>query len=122
MKDGRTHLAHNAEQAVDPESGAVIAVTVQGADQGDTRTLGTTAITAAEQVEAAHTTTDARGTLKDIVADKGSHSNETLVDLVAVGVRSYISEPARGRRNWSDAPNAYAPVHGNRRRLRGARG
>ena len=63
MKDGQTHLAHKAEQAVDLESGALVAVTVQGADQGDTRTLVTTAITAAEQVEAAHATTDARGRL-----------------------------------------------------------
>ena len=122
MKDGQTHLAHKAEHAIDLESGALVAVTVQGADQGDTRTLVTTAITAAEQVEAAHATTDARGRLEDIVADKGYHSNETMVDLAAVGLRSYISEPDRGRRDWSDAPDAYAPVHGNRRRLRGARG
>ena len=122
MKDGQTHLAHKAEHAVDLESGALVAVTVQGADQGDTRTLVTTAITAAEQVEAAHATTDAHGRLEDIVADKGYHSNETMVDLAAVGLRSYISEPDRGRRDWSDAPDAYAPVHGNRRRLRGARG
>ncbi len=60
MKDGQTHLAHKAEHAIDLESGALVAVTVQGADQGDTRTLVTTAITAAEQVEAAHATTDAR--------------------------------------------------------------
>ena len=57
MKDGQTHLAHKAEHAVDLESGALVAVTVQGADQGDTRTLVTTAITAAEQVEAAHVST-----------------------------------------------------------------
>jgi len=36
MKDGRTHLAHKAEHAVDLASGAIVAVTVQGADQGDT--------------------------------------------------------------------------------------
>jgi len=30
MKDGRTHLAHKAEHAVDMETGAVVAVTVQG--------------------------------------------------------------------------------------------
>ena len=77
---------------------------------------------AAEQVEAAHATTDARGRLEDIVADKGYHSNETMVDLAAVGLRSYISEPDRGRRDWSGAPDAYAPVQGNRRRLRGPRG
>ena len=33
MKDGRTHLAHKAEHAVDLETGAIVAVTVQGADQ-----------------------------------------------------------------------------------------
>ena len=36
MKDGRTHLAHKAEHAVDLETGAIVGVTVQGADQGDT--------------------------------------------------------------------------------------
>ncbi len=34
MKDGRTHLAHKAEHAVDLETGALVAVTVQGADVG----------------------------------------------------------------------------------------
>jgi len=29
MKDGRTHLAHKAEHAVDRETGAVVAVTLQ---------------------------------------------------------------------------------------------
>src|SRR5450756_768706 len=39
MKDGTTHLAHKAEHAVDMESDAVIAVTLQAADQGDTTTI-----------------------------------------------------------------------------------
>jgi transposase len=39
MKDGRTHLAHKAEHAVDMESGAVVAVTVQPADRGDTTSI-----------------------------------------------------------------------------------
>ena len=30
MKDGRTHLAHKVEHAVDLDTGAVVAVTVQG--------------------------------------------------------------------------------------------
>ena len=34
MKDVRTHLAHKAEHAVDLDSGAVVAVTLQGADKG----------------------------------------------------------------------------------------
>jgi transposase len=122
MKDGRTHLAHKAEHAVDLDSGALIAVTLQEADQGDTTTLVETAIAAAEQVEAAHAATEDGDGLHEIVADKGYHSNATMVDLAAVGIRSYISEPDRGRRDWSDAPDAQAPVYGNRRRIRGARG
>src|SRR5215510_10506098 len=52
LKDGRTHLAHKAEHAVDLETGALVAVTVQGADVGDTSSLVETAIMAAEQIEA----------------------------------------------------------------------
>ena len=37
MKDGRTHLAHKAEHAVDLDSGAVVAVTLQAADKGEPR-------------------------------------------------------------------------------------
>ena len=51
MKDGRTHLAHKAEHAVDLETGAIVAVTLQGADAGDTTTIVETAIAAAEQIE-----------------------------------------------------------------------
>ena len=47
MKDGRTHLAHKAEHAVDMETGAVIAVTLQAADQGDTTTIKETLAEAA---------------------------------------------------------------------------
>src|SRR5881628_2913478 len=50
MKDGRTHLAHKAEHAVDLDSGALVAVTLHGADVGDTTSLIETAIAAAEQV------------------------------------------------------------------------
>src|SRR4030081_3007033 len=39
MKDGRTHLAHKAEHAVDLKTGAVLAVTLPEADQGATTTI-----------------------------------------------------------------------------------
>ena len=39
MKDGSTHMAHKAEHAVDLSSSAMQAVTLQGADQGDTTTI-----------------------------------------------------------------------------------
>jgi len=122
MKDGRTHLAHKVEHAVDLETGAIVAVTVQGADEGDTTTIVETVIAAATQGEAAQADVDAPQKLEAIIGDKGYHSNQTMVDLAAVGIRSYIAEPERGRRDWSEEPEAQAPVYGNRRRIRGARG
>ena len=122
MKDGRTHLAHKAEHAVDLETGAIVAVTVQGADEGDTTTIKETATVAAEQIEDAQADLDQPQKLEDIIADKGYHSNQSMVDLDAVGIRSYIAEPDRGRRDWSKQPEAQAPVYRNRRRIRGARG
>ena len=122
MKDGRTHLAHKAEHAVDLETGAIIAVTLQGADEGDTTTIVETAIAAAEQVEDAQADVKAPQPLEEIIADKGYHSNQSMVDLEAVGIRSYVSEPDRGRRDWSKEPEAQAPVYRNRRRIRGPRG
>jgi len=117
MKDGRTHLAHKAEHAVDLETGALVAVTLHGADVGDTTSLLATALAAAEQLEAAQATAP-----RDLVGDKGYHSNETLLALEAIGVRSYLAEPDRGRRCWTKAPEAQEPVYGNRRRVSGRRG
>src|SRR5215831_15721922 len=84
MKDGRTHLAHKAEHTVDLESGAMVAVTLHGADVGDTASVVETAIAAAEQVEAAHAVSSLPAALTELVADKGYHSNQTLIDLHAV--------------------------------------
>ena len=50
MKDGRTHLAHKAEHAVDMETGAIVAVTVQAADEGDTSSIVETVAQAGEQI------------------------------------------------------------------------
>ena len=52
MKDGRTRLAHKANRAVDLETGAVVGVSVQDADAGDTQTMLETLVAAAEQVDA----------------------------------------------------------------------
>ena len=122
MKDGRTHLAHKAEHAVDLDSGALVAVTLQGADVGDTTSLVETAIAAAEQLEAAHAPHAAAVELTEIVADRGYHSNQTLIDFATIGVRCYIAEPDRGRRRWTKASDAQRVVYNNRRRVRGARG
>src|SRR5947207_13830986 len=86
MKDGRTHLAHKAEHAVDLETGAIVAVTLQGADTGDTTTIVETVIAAAEQIEDAQAEDEDPQPLEEVIADKGYHSNQTMVDLDAVGI------------------------------------
>ena len=122
MKDGRTHLAHKAEHVVDLETGALLAVTLQGANVGDTTSLHETLIAAAEQVVAVQPPANTVGPIEELVGDKGYHSNATITDLQTLDVRTYISEPKRGRRRWTDAPDAKRPVYGNRRRVRGRRG
>ena len=128
MKDGRTNLAHKAEHGVDMDTGAIVAVTVQDASDGATATLPETLIMAAEQVELVQP--DNPG-VEEVVADKGYHSDETLVALGAVGVRSHVSEPERGRRCWQDKKTGETPpekraaqkaLYANRRRVRGRRG
>ncbi len=122
MKDGSTHLAHKAEHAVDLDTGAIVAVTLHGGSEGDTITLGETLDAAIEQIEAAQVGMDKPTAIQEVVADKGYHSNQTMIDLQAAEIRSYVSEPDRGRRDWSAAPDAQAPVYANRRRTRGLRG
>ena len=59
---------------------------------------------------------------REAVTDKGYHSNETLQALAEAEVRTYISEPDRGRRCWKGKAEAQQAVYGNRQRIRGERG
>jgi transposase len=123
MKDGRTHLAHKAEHAIDLETGAIVGVTVQGADEGDTTTIQETVPEAAEQLEAVAAVTDnAVAVIEEVVADKGYHSRTTVHDLEMLEIRTYISEPERGPQSWIDQEAERAAVYANRRRIRGDRG
>ena len=130
MKDGRTHLAYKAEHAVDLETGAVVAVTVAAGDAGDTATILETLPQAGEHIaQVACATNDEKVGERvhpegpvEAVGDKGYHSNDTLTALADAEVRSYISEPDRGQRNWKDKAEAQAAVYGNRRRIRGEHG
>ena len=117
LKDGRTHLAHKVEHAVDLETGALVAVTLHGADVGDTTSVLATTLTAGEQLAAVHASAPTA-----LVGDRGYHSNDTLLTLRALGLRAYLIEPDRGRRCWREAPEAQRLVYGNRRRVGGARG
>jgi transposase len=117
MKDGTTHLAHKAEHAVDLSSGALLAMTLQPADAGDTSTLPKTL----EEAQSAAREITERG-VEEVVADKGYHSGAVLKDLHQDDVRSYIPEPERGRRNWEGKAVEQKRTYENRRRGRGERG
>lgn len=127
MKDGRTHLAHKAEHGVDLDTGAVLAVTVHPATAGDVATGLQTVAEATSQLRgvvddaavAAHLHKNWAG---ELVTDKGYHSNESMLALREMNIRSYVSEPDRGRRNWTGQPDAQEAVYANRRRIRGERG
>jgi len=130
MKDGRTHLAYKAEHAVDLETGAVVAVTVASGATGDTETILETLPQAGEHIAevACITNNEEVGQQvqpegpREVVADKGYHSNDTLQGLAEAEIRSYISEPDRGRRCWKSKPEAQQAVYGNRRRITGEHG
>jgi transposase len=133
MKDGRTHLAHKTEHAVDLDTGAVVAVTLQGADQGDTTTLDQTLCEAgmavaeqigreAEQRPGDEPQVNVAG-IEELVTDKGYHSGAVVQRVKSYQVRSYIPEKKpQGLRNWAGKQAEQQAVYANRRRVRGEYG
>ena len=133
MKDGRTHLAHKAEHAVDMDTGAVVAVTLQEADLGDTTTVKETLAKAgtavaeliereaeAQPLEKPHVNL---GGIEEVVADKGYHSGPTLQQMRAAGVRTYIPEKKQaGKRHWVGKDDEQRLVYANRQRLQRPKG
>jgi transposase len=130
MKDGATHLAHKAEHAVDLSEdghGAILAVNVCDAAAGDTASLPDTLEMATANltaIQADERVSDkvSKHAMSEVVLDKGYHSKQSLLDLKAMTLRSYASEPNRGRQKWNDQPDARDAVYANRRRITGERG
>ena len=127
MKDKRTHLAHKVEHVVDLDTQAIVAVNLGDANEGDTSSITWSLLraeanlaTVSEDPQAARKLHERR--MAEVVADKGYHSNEVLVDLRASDIRSHVSEPSRGRRKWKDKEEARVAVYGNRRRIKSPRG
>ena len=129
MKDGATHLAYKAEQAVDLDTGAIVAITTQGGAVGDTtsvlETLPAAGVAVAEQIA----TPTAKGRYKvheqglcEVVTDKGYHSGASLATMREWGVRTYVSVPQQPRRKWQGKAEQQAAVYANRRRAEGERG
>jgi transposase len=133
MKDGRTHLAHKAEHAVDLDTGAVVAVTLQAADLGDTATLDETLSEAGmavaelvsrevEQHPEDPPKVNVEG-IEELVTDKGYHSGEVLERVTSYEVRTYIPEKKQaGKRHWQGKTEEQQAVYQNRRRVRGGYG
>lgn len=122
MKDGRTHFAHKAEHAVDLETGAVVAVTVQPANQGDTTTVDRTLTEAVDQLATVQVAAPDVRLADELVLDKGYHSRAKLLELREGGFRTYISEPDRPPQCWVDRHAERDAVYANRRRIQGERG
>src|SRR6202521_6057925 len=128
MKDGTTHLAYKAEQAVDLDTGAIVAITTHGGATGDSEsvqeTLPAAGLAVAEQIA----TPTAQGSyqvheqgLREVVTDKGYHSGAGLAQM-SESVRTYVSVPQQPRRNWEGKEEQQAAVGANRRRVEGERG
>jgi transposase len=126
MKDGSTHLAHKAEHTVDLETGALLGVSLHAANQGDTQTVVKSVEAAFDHVSQAIESTGQtlpEKLFEEIVTDKGYHGNACLQTLQEdLGLRTYVSEPDRGRRKWEKHPQAKKAVYANRRRVKGDRG
>jgi hypothetical protein len=133
MKDGCTHLAHKAEHAVDMDTGAVVAVTLQEANLGDTttvkKTLAEAGTTVADLIEREAEATPLEapkvnlGGIEELVADKGYHSGPVLEEMKAVGVRTYIPEKKQtGKRHWVGKAGEQKAVYANRQRLQRPKG
>jgi transposase len=113
MKDGRTRLAYKAEHAVDLASGALLAVTVQPADRGDTTSYVETLDAAQCEAVQSHPIG-----IEEVVMDKGYHSGAVLTDLAEREIRSYVPEPEHGKRHWLGKAEEQRRVYANRRRVR----
>jgi transposase len=128
MKDGTTHLAYKAEQAVDLDTGVIVAITTHGAATGDSESVRETLPAAGFAVAQQIDTPTAQGSykvheqgLREVVTDKGYHSGAGLAEM-SESVRTYISVPQQPRRNWEGKAEQQAAVYANRRRVEGERG
>ena len=116
------------KQAVDLDTGVIVAITTHGGATGDSEsvreTLPAAGFAVAEQID----TPTAQGSyqvhkhgLREVVTDKGYHSGAGLAEM-SESVRTYISVPQQPRRNWEGKAEQQAAVYANRRRVEGERG
>jgi len=125
LKDGRTRLGYKDEQTVDLDTGAVVAVVTHSGDCGDPQSFPKTVEASDENLVSIRdgpAKIDDGSPVEEWVGDQGYHCNAVLQECDRRKVRSYFSEPDRGRRKWRGDAAAKRAVYANRRRIRGPRG
>ena len=119
MKDGRTRLAYKAEQAVDLDTGVIVATTAHPGASGDTTSIQQTVPAAGEAVAEQMTTAQDvnEAGVEEVVADKGYHSGATYANRRRVrGERGKRLLRQRGEK--LERPFAHQFETGAKRRLR----
>ena len=119
MKDGRTRLAYKAEQAVDLDTGAIVATMAHPGASGDTTSIQQTVPAAGEAVAEQMTTAQDvnEAGVEEVVADKGYHSGATYANRRRVrGERGKRLLRQRGEK--LERPFAHQFETGAMRRLR----
>ena len=120
MKNGSTHLAYKAENVVDLETDLLLAAEIETADTGDTASMMPSLLAAqGNLLDCAE-----ERVIGEVVADKGYHKAALLHELKEHGVRTYIPErKERRKRRWKNKPEGWKTAfHGNRQRMRTAKG
>ena len=128
-KSGRIALAYKLEQAVDMETGAIVAITAHGGATGDTTSIQETLPIAGELIADEIATKSYDGnyevnqeSIEEVVTDKGYHSNDIVAAVTDMGVTSFIAVPERKNQNWNGKEDLRIVVHANRDRVESERG
>jgi len=79
MKKGNTHLSYRQEHTVDLETEAIVSAEIYYGDESDANTLLDSVGTAQGNLQEANSNAE----IKEAVADKGYHKNETLAKCLA---------------------------------------
>ncbi len=118
-KDGRTHLAYKRNMR-DVETGAIVAATVNAADESD----HATSVATLTSVVATFDELEIPSENFTVIADKGYHSESVIAGCATAGIKTCIAEPiVRGKRRWVSKPQiAHRSWQQNRRRIRSDHG
>jgi len=120
MKNGATHMAYKAENAVDLKSTVIVAGCITPADEGDIKTIRGTLDAAKENLKSV---SENKRPLR-IVADKGYHDTDLIFELNRKQkIATYFPErnPEQWR-TWNGDKEACRAFHANRARCRGSHG